>query len=363
MSELILLMSEALSGPWEWGLASTGEHGIAITGEEKTALSGLNYAQLIAVIPGAHVVTKLHTLESLSDKQMRQAAGFSVEDELAAPLGDTHLAFDTNSARLAIVSAKTMDELIENLEEAGLSPDVICADYDSFDGSSFSYKDRVVQMLGSGLGYSIEADTAAHVLGTEQNLPRAIDREQFLENIAGGIKAGHKPINLRQGQYTKRAEFGAGRIKRIGAMAAALLAAFAALNIGQGIAYKNKANTAQDKINEIYAQAFPDTAIPSNPVLPMLRAQADRKANKGDEFIHLSTVLAASVKQVAGVEISSLRYDKGKAQLSLSVLYDSFDDVESLKQAVRKNGGSFSESGTRQNGDGLSGDAVLRVGS
>jgi type II secretory pathway component PulL len=72
--------------------------------------------------------------------------------------------------------------------------------------------------------------------------------------------------------------------------------------------------------------------------------------------------LAKSVEEIDNVEISSLRYDKARGQLNLSIIYGSFEDTEKLKTAVRKNGGVFTEGGTRQSGEGLTGDAVLRGG-
>ena len=361
MSDLILLIGEQVDGPWTWGLNGTGESGIAISEEEKSGLAALSYSRLVTIMPGMQVVSKLHMLENLSDKQKRQAVGFSLEDELAAPLDKTHLAFDPESARISIVARHSLDGLIAAMDAAGLYPDIICADYDSFSGeASFVYDGHLVKNTGNGLGFSIETELAPHVLGAGQNLPHEISREEFLQKIAESLSAGHKPLNLRQGDYVKRRQLSGGRIKRISALAAGLALAFLVLTLGQGLRYKAKAQTAKTEISQIYTQIFPGDEVPKNPVMPILRAQTDQKANKGDEFIWLSSVLASSVKQVEGVEIASLRYDKGKGQLSLSVLYSGFDDVESLKNAALENGGLFSENGTRQNGDGLSGDAVLR---
>ena len=131
------------------------------------------------------------------------------------------------------------------------------------------------------------------------------------------------------------------------------------MNLGTGYNYARKTATLNAQASAIYTKLFPGSEVPKNPALAVIRAQAAGNAQGGEGFIQTSAILALSVKQVQGVEISSLRYDKSKAQLNLSILYDSFEDVERLKQAAAKNGGVFTEGGTRQDGDRLSGNAVL----
>ncbi len=94
MSDLIIIIGAKPAEPWEWGLTATGHAGRAVTDAEKSALKSHTFRRLIAVIPGQQVATKLHTIGQLNDKQKRQAAGFSIEDELAAPLDKSHIALD-----------------------------------------------------------------------------------------------------------------------------------------------------------------------------------------------------------------------------------------------------------------------------
>jgi len=364
MADLIILIGNDPNDPWEWGITGSGEAGLAETDDAKADLKNLDFSRVCAVVPGMHVVTKLHTLENLSDKQKRQAAGFSIEDELGASLDATHFALDPNAPRMAITSGAYLQKLIDTFAQAGLSPDLICADYDSFSWpDSFSYDGRVIQRAGNGTGFAIEADLAKHVLDAEQGVPTPITSQQFLQNISEAWQKGYEPINLRQGDFAKSNNFSFGKFKRSALLAAAVVIAFVAVNIGQGVGYGNKTKQMQTEIGEIYAQIFPETDIPDNPVLPVIRAQASAKTEKGAEFIKLSAILTNSVKQIKGVEISSLRYDQARGQLVLSINYSSFEDVERLKEAVAKNGGNFAEGGTRQRGTTLSGNAVLKASS
>lgn len=367
MSDLIIITGHKPADAWAWGLVAPGSEqfgqaGIATLDAEKSVLSTHNFRRLIVVIPGQQVVTKLHALGQLSDKQKRQAAGFSIEDELAASLDNSHIALDTQGKRLAVVANNVLDNLLADMAEHGLAPDMVCADYDSFEtADSFTYEGRIIQRADNGLGFAVETDLAGAILDAGQNIPPQIDAERFLHKIATALRAGHAPINLRQGQYAKRGAAGLARFKRSGLIAAAMLLVFALGNIWQGFDAGQKATAVKAQINHIYTEIFPGKDIPDNPALVVIRAQADLQATNKQEFIKLSALLAASIQQVEGVEVASLRYEQTRGQLALSIQYSSFDDVERLKRVVAKAGGSFSESGTRQSGSGLNGDAVLRL--
>lgn len=364
MSDLIILTSTDPTSPWNWGLPGTGKWGRAETSEEKSALAELTYSRLVAVVPGMNIVTKLHALEGLKEKQKVQAAGFSIEDELAASLDDTHIAFDPNASRLAVCSNSMMTDLNASFHQHGLNADSICADYDSFgDEASFEYDGRIITRAGSGLGFSVESGLASAVLDKDQGIPATITAQALLEKIAKSLMAGHTPINLQQGRFASKSSLGSGKFKRLSLLAAGLVIAFLALNIGQGLYTGNKTKAVKKEIDQIYSQIFPDQPVSSNPARDVYRATQALGGSQTTDFISLSALLAKSVQDVEGVEISSLRYDAAKGQLNLSILYGSFEDTEKLKAAVRRNGGIFTEGGTRQSGEGLSGDAVLRGGT
>ena len=361
MSDLIIILDDQISGsgPWAWGISVTGKSGIASTEDEKSALKDHVFKRIIIVIPGQNVGIKLHTLDSLPPKKIRQAAGFSIEDELASSLADNHVALDDNAPRLAVVSKGFMDEVLAELARYGLSADIMCADYDSFSvADSFTYQNRVIRRAGNGLGFAVETQLAPAILDAGQAIPLTIDSTRFLEKIATSLQSGHEPINLLQGQYAQRAGLGFGKYKRSLWLAAALVLAFTLVNIGKGVVLTRKTNALHAQINAIYTDIFPDKPVPKNPVAAVLQAQS-QLGKGGNRFLHLSAIMANSVQQVKDVEISSLRYDDKNGHLLLSIQYSGFDDVEKLKRAVVDNGGIFEESGTRQNTDGVRGNAVL----
>jgi len=364
MSTLIVLIGNELDAPWAWRLTGSDKLGLAVSIEDKAALSQISAGQIFVVIPGTLVGTRLHAPENLTPKQWRQAAGFSIEDNLAASLEKTHIAYDIETHRLAVIAKDDVTALLAALTEAGLSPDIICADYESCGQmQNFVYSERLVQSGTNGLGFSVETTLASQFLDAGQSLPLEINDQTFTQRIGEALDGGHKPLNLRQGEFANLSKAGLSAFKRSALLAAGLALTFFAVNLGSGYNYARKTAALNTQSAAIYTKLFPDTKVPKNPALAIIRAQAAGKSQDGEGFIQTSAILAVSVKQVQGVEVSSLRYDENKGQLNLTILYDSFEDVERLKQAAAKNGGIFTEGGTRQDGERLSGNAVLGAGS
>jgi type II secretion system protein L len=376
MSNLILIMNDLANGSsdtlWEWGaLGADGREiahmGVAHTPEEKQALADQGFTRVRVVIPGSAVRIKHHALDTLSEKQIRQAAGFSVEDELAAPLSQTHLSFSDKADRLAITSTNYMDQLLEECASYGLIPEAINADYDVLpEAGYYEFQGRIIYSTGAdneGLetGWALERDTALHILGDDPVSPIYLSGPAFLQKIASALSQGHMPINLRQGRYAKTNNMGRKQLKRSAVLAALLVAVFLAQSLVGGFNYQRKTKALRSEINTIYTQIFPDQNIPSNPVRAILKARNAHTDAGGDVFVSLSAILANSLQTSEGVKLSSLRFDRARSQLSLSMVYENFDDIENLKNAVQKSGGMFVDGGTRQNGNVLSGDAILRL--
>ena len=350
--------------PHTWDWCAEDAHGRAVSSQQKSKLASKAYNKIIVVIPGMDVLTKQHELVGLNKKQLVQAAGFHMEDELAVSLTQTHLAFDEDTNRIAIIAKSKLESTIAELGISGLYPDIICADYDSLQaGENYLVEGRLVTSGSDGLGHSLEKELASEFMSANENSPSPITSAQFLQKISQAYVSGHRAINLRQGEFSKQTSFANGRLKRSMWLAFACTVLFVGFNLGQGLFFKQKTKAVNAEITEIYRQIFPDIDVPKNPVLTVLKAQAERKSVGGETFITLSSILARSINDVEGVELVSLGYDKGRAQISLSIIYNSFDDVEKLKAAVARNGGSFLESGTRQSNSGLVGDAILKVAS
>ncbi len=361
MSTLTILIGNQLGAPWDWGVPTREIYGKAVTSEDKCALAQLDVQKVCVVIPGMCVVTKHHIHDNLTPNQWRQASGFAIEDELATALGKNHITFDVDTQRLAVIARADMDALVEALDAVGVSADIICADYDSHNEMGrFIYNERLVDNSGNGLGFAIEENLSAQFVDKAQGVPAKMSGEQFIKNIAQSWARDHTPMNLRQGEYANSNRRGWQQYKGSAILAAILVLSILTVNLGQGLVYARKTANIQVEMEAIYSELFPNTKS-NNIALSIIRAQSTHNYQKNDVFIKLSSILARSVQDVEGVEISTLRYDKTKEQLNLNIQYGSFEDVERVTQMAANNGGIFAEGSTRQNGDSLTGDATMKV--
>ena len=361
MSDLFVLISDMPDAPWHWIFGT--ESGSVTSETELQTLAGQDRINnIIVILPGTGVTTHMHALENIPEKQKRQAVGFSIEDALATPVENTHIAFDPESDRISIIDKHWLDELLDRFSEAGLAPDIVCADYEAVvDPGRLHCASRVIVRDENGLGFSHDVHLDDEMTDGNHSVPKKISGIDLLMKIRAARLSGHTPLNLLQGAYQKRTAVTANRWARVGALVAGLVLAFLVVNIGQGLLYRHKADTAKTEMYKIYAQVFPGQDVPDNPLAPVLRAQMERSGDTGNEFIELSSVLIKSVNAVEGVEISNLRYDSRRGEFNLSLMFNSFEDSERLKTVIAQNGGHLTEGDTRQNARGLTGDAVLKL--
>jgi len=361
---LFLIIGTDIEAPWHWALSDKTTSGEAITPEDKAVLGAVDCTYIHVIVPGISVVIKLYTVEDLSDKYKRQAIGFNIEDELAQPISSVHIGLDSQAARVAIVSDAYMENLLAMLETFGVSARVITADYDSVLPQRFCFDGRFIENANTGLGFAIETVHAGRFIGANQSLPAHITAQEFLKKVILAHNNEHVAINLRSGNHAQKFVGGLKRFKRSAFLAASCAAVFLLYNFGSGYYYHNKTQAIETEIQHVFSRIFPEQKPPFRPVQKTLEARRNVVHNdNGIVFIRLSAILTKSVENVKSVEINSLRYNQNKAELSVSIFYKNFNDVESLKQNIARNGGVFLEEGTRQNGDGITGNAIIRLGS
>ena len=365
---LIMLEPSANTQVWHWAygdFAGDGsyEYGSAQDSDQKTETATRSIDKIWAILPGASVITRVNDLASLSAKQQKQAIGFNVEDDLAASLSDTHIALSGERARIAITAKTAVQAALDELAAHGLSPDYIAADYELLPSpSTLHIHGRITSRRDDGTGFAVEPGLAAHIGLSPAKIPAEASIETFWEQAAQTIQGGAPVLNLRQDEFAKIDSAGRGQWLRLSGLAAAVFIAFAGLQIALGLKFKGEAQRTNAEIAAIYKMQFPGKALPANPALALLKAgQGGPQADT--DFLRLSAVLSESIKQVDGVKISAVRFDRARGQLNVSLLYTEFADAEKLRAAVTSAGAVFEEAGTRQGTDGVTGDIVLRGAS
>lgn len=376
-----LLFARARGGDW---VVDNERRGIETRGRNLTVfLNGLDVLGLSVSIPARN------------DKEARRAAPFAVEDDLAESVEQSHVALagmdkeEPAKARdVNIVSASLMAQLVQTLSEQGLAEAELVAAHSLLPSGNVLFEAPGL-VLGriDGRGFALDPSLGRDVLiGISEphadidvfgaQVARAIGRpaqgagapslEALLIQLATWAEAGHPYIGLRQGAYEARRHVemdGFGKWKFAGLLAALATIGWIASVMIETNAMNNRAQALDELSAEFARVGWPE--FNGN----VQQALAAGRASTGDGsagFLSLLDATAAlydALSQVDGSELRALRYDRTRKQMTASVAFQSFADVDRLT-AILNAGGLTARSGdARQSGSKVIGDLTLEASS
>ncbi len=331
------------------------------------------------VLSGTSCTTRLVQLAARNRNQLRQAAPFAVEDEIASPIDDVHVATgaegDAGLRPVTVISKREMSAWVEAFKTAGIKLDGVVADYHLVPSSSnavsiWRLPDRTLLRSGDW-GACLGASTDESFLGaivqsaiqytqSEHRVDEHIGAGAVAELFASGIES--IPVNLLQGDYAVkiRQSFSIQGWKTLAGLAAALFLIVVGSLVLETSLLKSRTKAVNNDTSRIVMTAFPDIRRVVNP-----RSQVEQRtksAGQGrDEFLKLSSLLIIGLQASEKVEVETLRFDSNQNQLKASVAFDDYVDLASLKKAIEDAGGTLAEGGSREfNGRRLGDVTVTR---
>ncbi|MEM7328910.1 MAG: type II secretion system protein GspL [Pseudomonadota bacterium] len=376
-----LLIAHPRGGNWK---VDQDRRGIESRGRNLTVfLNGLDVLGLSVAIPARN------------DKEARRAAPFTIEDELAETVEESHVAladYDkdnmTKPREVNVVSAAAMTQLIQSLSEQGFDEAELVAAHSLLPPGNILYEAPGL-VLGrlAGRGFALDPALGRDVLiGITDAHPeieihgaqvaRAMGRsaqgagagslEALLVQLAGWAESGRAFVRLRQGAYEARRQVdmaGFGRWKF-----PAALAAVAAIGWFASVILETNAMNARTQGLETLTEEFARVGWPelNGDVQQALAAARASSGESPQGFVSLLDATASlydAIGQVEGSELRTIRYDRVRRQMTASVSFQSFADVDRLT-AILSGGGLTARSGdARQSGSRVIGDLTLEAGS
>ncbi|MGD2131801.1 MAG: type II secretion system protein GspL [Maricaulaceae bacterium] len=355
----------------------------------------------ILLVPGEDVAVCEVALPARSDAQAQVAAGFAVEDLIAQPLDDVHVVAGPAAAAdkgraIAVVDRGRFASWRVLLDQMRTSADLIAPDYMALPAESggatvVDLGDRVLVRAG-GAGFAAEPEIAREALGgfladagctsaqiwsdrADELLPAparaslavqhepAPGNEELARLFARGLET-RPAVELSRADVPVDAVFVLvwRRWRAAVALAAAAAVGYVALT-GIQIASFERARAANYvEAEQLLADAFPDIGRIVNPRV-QLRAQLGAAGGDGAAFTALSGLVADSVRGVESLQVDSVRFEAGRAELSVGVRYATYEDIERLRAAISARGGVMEEGGSRQAGETMISDIVVRAAS
>ena len=348
-----------LTGPWAYMDMSGSGRALewAKTDAQKAALSD---KELTLILPGENIRRVWLDLPGIRGRELQSAIEFDLEDRLGGSLSAEVICTDRKKpGHVAIVSDGYKTQLTETLTQYGLTPESILIDYELIgEGQNFEIGER---LLKGGLdGFALGAGWQSLVSEPIDFAP--LQPAELFSRFHDGIKSERlDPLDLRNSLGVKSAsDFNWQPWAKL----AALILAVTALPFMFDKYSEARALGQQAKADRETAQALYQEATGTRSQDPARAiSQQLRSGQASTGFLDMSAVLFASLSDVEGVEIDTLRYDPRQKLLQLSIRYPSFEAGEQLEQAVSQRGGRLAAGGIRERGDTLIGEASFALSS
>jgi len=382
--------------PVGWGAFASGVMSEAGRVADIAALAAIRGrfdegARLVAVLPGEQVAMREIAAPPRQSAKLRAAAAMLLEDELAEPLADLHIAISPCEPRLAFAISKSLfEKWIAAFAEAGVAVNEMCVDYAAIGASAatavlVSDRGRIIASRGS-VGFATEADIAdlmapsfLEAVGEAPIIAygpdefgaiwnsKPLDRRKFAHEAdliaIYGAALSSKPgaTNLLQGAYRPRAtrSFPIGSYRRPMIMAASLVVLAAVSGAAAGLKDARVASAYNQSAEAMHKAAFPSFSG-DNIRDHSRRLLAD--GVKGATFLEMSARLAAALEGQEGVAIDRIRYDAARGQFLFSIRSNSDAGIEAFRAALDAKGVIASDNGGyRRSGEAWIGEMTARA--
>lgn len=375
-----LLFARARGNGWA---ISTESNGVEARGRNLTVLlSGLDVTGLTAVIPARN------------ENEARRAAPYAVEDDLAEGVEASHVALSdpdksnpSAPREINVVSTARLSDIIAALGEQGWDEAEIVAAHSLLPEGNVLYeapglvlgrlgersftldaafgRDVLVSISAPHPEITIYGQHVADALGRPVSDAGANSLEALLVQLANWAEQSGRGIRLRQGAFEARRPIdleGAGRWKLAGA-----LAAVAAVGWFGAMVLETQAMNARATQLDTLAQEFARIGWPElDGDVRRVLATTGGRDGAADQFpglLEVSAVLYNGLAEVDGSELRTLRYDRARRQLTASVAFESFADVDRLTTILGESGLTARSGDSRQSGSRVIGDLTLESGS
>jgi len=367
------------------------------------------------IVPGESILLTHVNMPARQSRQIQQALPYMVEEQVADSVESLHLVagprLDNGEIAVAAVRHEVMESWMQQLEQAGVKPDVVVSDslllpslkkgmHILVDDTravvsdqknqgmvvDFENLDAVIDLLMSQheegditkVEITADSDNLAehsvalssletellqnHELDVEIN---ELDRNTF-EYLAEKAIHTKKYINLLEGRYQvkKSGDNSLRRWRPVAIAAGIALALQMGFDIAKGAYFNQQADELDNRIVAFYKELFPDAKKIVNVRSQMqsrLNNAADTQVDIG--FIGLLGNAAMELKsmgKLADMQIQQLRYDTQRQNLMMDIQVKSIEQLEAYKQRLIAKGLGVDILSANEENSGVRGK--LRIG-
>lgn len=351
----------------------------------------------IMLLSGPGILVRAVDIPARNESEARAAAGFLLEDDIAAPIESQHVALAPKAPgrcrRAAVIERAAMDHIIARLEAAGIRPDFLLPEHAALApeadkallvdagacilialpaGDSFAIEPELWRLVGSGMLKEAGVARLQIISGRPQALSpdngfgddidvTVADRPPEDMLIAGLL--AQKPMTLLSGAYRPSGDWRArmALFRRAVALATAALLIGTATMALEARFHHREAAGARAAAQDLLLAAAPEIRRIVNPRAQMDAAIAAASARGGD-FLLLSSLAFDALAARETVSVQNLRYDSNRGALDLELEFGGYDEIEAIKARLEAKGVMVREGATRSHQGRFIGTIALELG-
>ncbi len=338
-------------------------------------------SSLVLVAPADAISLRRANFDDSERKILRQTIPYSLEEDLAEDVDTLHFslgAIADNSVPLAIVKRDALQQWLDDLQQHDveiqqLVPELQLLPLPNKGWTLLITDEQWLLRYSESEGFAMEADNASLamqlLLDDNDELPGSLDvycpqeqqpvilsqlpemlrgivewhDEDYWQLIADGFKQQAtlktRAINLLQGDYALSLPWQKWwknwRLVALLLLAATLFQLVSTFTANQVLDNRNLELRAE--IEKVYRSVVPRGAI-MDPERQLRRKVSALKGSSGGGFVVLLDQVGRELAKIDGLVLQSLNYTEKQSEIRLTVLANTFDDVETVRGELEKRG-------------------------
>ncbi len=378
---LILWLGETPDAPVKWALMADGAARLSGEADDVAALARIDAAaraarQVVAVLRGEEAAMRAMPAPPRSNAQFRAAASLLLEDELAEPAANVHVAVHRHpqgAGQALAAKRESIERWRDALAGAGLAPGVMTAEFSLLGGGAAKAIIVLTHARAFGAvglqGFAMERPLADEFLpslladeGLDEIVIHTSDKLRFAADdetgadwrgplsdeqafclFAESLSAGGAP-NFLQGEYRKKRDWkgAAAPWRRAAILAAACLGALVFTSVADSVRSLRIAEQLQADALALHRAAYPD----AGGVAPAAYARTVLASGGGAPvFLPISTHIAESLGDVEGVQLDRVRFNAERGEYTINLRVGDVESLDAFKRSLEARGVIATETG------------------
>jgi general secretion pathway protein L len=351
--------------------------------------------KLCVLVSGADVALHELHVPAKSQRAIKQAAPYMLEDELAQDVDDCFFAYASEKGSgdknclVAVVADTQMQAWLGWLFEAGLStkvmlPDCLALPVSEGQSNLMQLGEQVLIRAGKWQAQTLDPQlwsiAKSSLLAENQSVVQHTQFDDYVDDVEVttdlaelplallAIHSKAAPVNLLQDRYRvieKRSAANKSWLIAAGLVGITLVTSLAFKGV-KLMRLNDQIAQVEDTIVQEYKTAFPET---KRVRVSTIKSQLKRKlkqlggANQSEgDFITMLASTESAFKQVPNLKPTSIKFDAKRNELRLQAIADNYQAFETFKVALEKQRFTVKQGAQNNQGDKVTGSFSIIAG-